>query len=167
MGHKIITYIMFLMLIASSTIAAVGVDSEDTLETRIGFNSPGRWFQGQVVSLDLYAYNLHDIRKFRMDVKYDPKQLRLVYVSRGTLLVEDQGLAQWNSGVIDNQKGLAANISGIRSQSFSGQETTLIRLNFIVIGTGSGQITLENPKIVSSNGIERAFDFSPLQYQIK
>ena len=166
MGHKIINYIMFLMQISCLAMLTVWAGPEDST-FRLGFNSQGSWFPGQVVSLDLHAYNLHDIRKFRMDVKYDPEQLELVYVSRGTLLVEDQGLAEWDSGMIDNQEGLAANISGIRSQSFSGRETTLIRLNFIVIGNGKGQITLENPKIVSSNGIERAFDFSPLQYQIK
>lgn len=188
MKHRIINYAMLLILMGCSAIPAVWADSEDkttivlpefkpptvngqkdipVLSTRLDFKSSGRWFQGQVVNLDLYAYNLQDARKFRMDLKYNPKQLKLVYVSRGAFLVEDQGLAEWNSGVIDNQKGLAANISGIRCQSFSGKETTLMRLNFIVIGAGNGQILLENPKIVSSNGIERVFDYTPLQFQVE
>ncbi len=133
----------------------------------IGFISSGRWVQGQVVNLDLFAYNLQDAQKFITDVKYNPKQLRLVYVSRGTFLVEDEGLAEWNSGEIDNKHGLASQIFGIRSQPFSGNAIALIRLNFIVIGAGSGQISLDDPKIVSSRGIERAFDFAPLRYQIE
>lgn len=188
MKHKIINHAMFLILIVCSAIPLVwaGAEAKTTIEqpefkplnvngqiavpvltTKLGFKSQGRWFPGQVVNLDLFAYNLQDARKFRMDLKYNPKQLRLVYVSRGTFLVEDQGLAEWNSGVIDNQMGLAANISGIRSQSFSGKETTLMRLNFIVTDVGHGQILLENPKIVSSNGIERVFDYTPLQFQVE
>ncbi len=166
MKHKIINYAMLLILIGCSAIPAVWAGSDDLL-SKLGFQSSDNWFPGQVVIVDLFAYNLHDFRKFKMDVKYNPKQLKLVYVSRGTFLVEDQGLAEWNSGVIDNQNGVAANISGIRCQSFNGKETTLVGLNFIVIGTGSGQILLENPKMVTSNGIERAFDFTPLQYQIE
>lgn len=185
MKRKIIDYTMLLLLIGCSTMA-VRADSEadanpvtdlkppivinhneaPVLKTRLGFKSSGRWFSGQVVNLDLFAYNLQDILKFRMDVKYNPEHLRLVYVSRGAFLVEEQGLAEWNGGVIDNQNGRVVNISGIRSRPFSGNETTLIRLNFIVIGAGSGEISLDNPKIVSSNGIERDFDFTPLQYLI-
>lgn len=166
MKHKIINYAMLMILIGYSAIPVVWAGSKD-LPSRLGFKSSGRWSPGQVVILDLVAYNLHDVRKFRMDVKYNPKQLRLVYVSRGTFLVEERGLAGWNSGVIDNQNGVAADISGIRCQSFSGKETTLMRLNFIVTGTGNGQVLLEKPKIVSSKGIERDFDFIPLQYQIE
>lgn len=147
-------------------LAANGQKDAPNLTTRLGFISPGRLFPGRVLNLDLFAYNLQDVLKFRMDVKYNPKQLKLVNVSRGAFLVEDQGLAEWNSGVIDAQKGLAADISGIRYQPFSGDETTLIRLNFIVIGPGKGRISLGNAKIVSSNGIERAFDFAPLEYEI-
>jgi hypothetical protein len=137
------------------------------LTTRLGFDSSVHWALGQVVNLDLFAYNLQDILKFRTDVKYDPKQLRLVYVSRGTFLVEEQGMAQWNSGVIDNQNGLAASIFGIRSHPFSGDAVTLMRLNFIVLSAGNGRISLENSKIVSSSGIERVFSFAPLSYQIE
>lgn len=187
MKGKIINYTMLLLLIGCSTMAAVWAGSQDktfvippefkllaangqkdapNLTTRLGFISPGRLFPGRVLNLDLFAYNLQDVLKFRMDVKYNPKQLKLVNVSRGAFLVEDQGLAEWNSGVIDAQKGLTADISGIRYQPFSGDETTLIRLNFIVIGPGKGRISLGNAKIVSSNGIERAFDFAPLEYEI-
>ncbi len=134
---------------------------------RLGFKSSGHWFMGQIVILDLYAYNLQDARKFRMDVKYNPKQLRLVSVSRGAFLVEDQGMAEWKNGDIEEQNGLIAAISGIRQQSFSGEETTLVQFNFIVTGVGSGEILLENPKIVSAKGIERGFEFTPLEYQIE
>lgn len=197
MKHQIINDAMLLILIGCLAIPAVwagyedkttvalptsipgvaqsnGLNEDDTgfqvkvsEATRLGFKSTGRWFLGQVVNLDLYAYNLQDLRKFRLDVKYNPQQLRLIHVSRGLFLVEDQDLAEWKSGVINNQNGLAADIFGIRNQSFSGKETTLLRLNFIVTDAGSGTVTLENPKIVSSNGIERAFNFTPLEYRIE
>lgn len=169
MKHKIINYAILTILIGSLTIPGIWADSEETpvLRPELSFKSSGRWFPGQIVNLELFAYDLQDILKFRMDVKYNPGQLRLVYVSRGTFLVEGLGLAEWNSGVIDNQIGLAAKISGIRSQPYSGKETILIRLNFIVIEAGSGQITIENTKLISSKGIERDFDFTPLQYKIE
>ncbi len=188
MRPQIINYAMLLILTGCSIMATVWAGPTDktaimppefkplavndqmgtpNLTARLGFKSPGRWNPGQVVNLDLFAYDLQDIRKFRTDVKYNPKQLRLVHVSRGVFLVEGPGLAEWNSGAIDAQNGLVANISGIRNQSFSGKETALIRLDFIVIGVGSGQISLDNLKIISSNGVERAFDFTPLEYQIK
>ena len=169
MKKKLFNYAIILILIGCSIMSPVGADSEDLpgLTAKLDFKSSGRWFPGQIVNLELFAYNLQDIRKFRMEVNYNPNQLRLIYVSRGTFLVEGQGLAEWNRGIIDNQKGLATKISGIRSQSFSGKETILIRLNFIVIGAGNGQITLNNPKLISSKGIERAFDFAPLQYKIE
>lgn len=196
MKHKIIIYAILLILTGGSTLGPVWADPEENTNivlsksiqgvtkpnglskdgagfptkvsggARLAFKNPGRWFPGRVVNLDLFAYNLQDVLKFRMDVKYDPQQLKLVNVSRGAFLVEDQGLARWNRGVIDAQKGLAAEVSGIRYQPFSGDETTLIRLNFIVIGPGKGRISLENTKVVSSNGIERAFDFTPLEYEI-
>jgi hypothetical protein len=160
----------FKILITGVGIEPLTVDGQldiPALTPRIGFKSSGRWVQGQVVNLDLFAYNLQDAQKFITGVKYDPKQLRLVYVSRGTFFVEDEGLAEWNSGEIDNRNGLATQIFGIRSQPFSGDAIALVRLNFIVIGAGNGQISLEDPKIVSSRGIERAFDFVPLRYQIE
>jgi hypothetical protein len=169
MKHKIINYAILTILIGSLTIPGIWADSEEmpVIKPKLSLKSSGRWFPGQIVNLELFAYDLQDILKFRMDVKYNPGQLRLVYLSRGTFLVEGQGLAEWNSGVIDNQIGLAAKISGIRSQPFSGKETILIRLNFIVIEAGSGQITIENSKLISSKGIERDFDFAPLQYKIE
>lgn len=169
MKHKMLNYAILTILIGSLAIPVIWADFEDlpVLPSKLSFKSSGRWFPGQIINLELFAYGLLDILKFRMDVKYDPGQLRLVYVSRGTFLVEGHGLADWNNGVIDDQIGLAAKISGIRSQSFSGKETILIRLNFIVLEAGSGQITIKNPKLISSKGIERAFDFTPLQYKIE
>lgn len=169
MKRKILNYAVLMILFGSVAVPGIWADSEEApaLKPKLSFNSSGRWFPGQIINLELFAYDLQDIQKFRMNVKYNPGQLRLVYVSRGTFLVEEQGLSEWHQGVIDNQKGLAAKISGIRSQPFSGKETVLIRLNFIVIEAGSGQITIENPKLISSKGIERDFDFTPLQYKIE
>jgi hypothetical protein len=101
------------------------------------------------------------------NVRYNPQQLRLVYISRGSFLVEEQGLSGWDSGIIDNQKGLASNIIGTRSNQFSGNEITLFRLNFVVVGTGTGQVELENLKVLSSKGNELPCNITPLKYSIE
>jgi hypothetical protein len=137
------------------------------LSSKLNFVGPDKWVIGQIVNLDLYAYNLQDAKKFSTNVKFDPNQLRLVYVSRGTFLVEDEGLAEWNSGVIDNQNGLTNNISGSRTKPFKGNEITLLRLNFIVIGSGAGQVELDNLKILNASDTELTCDFTPLKYQIE
>jgi len=137
------------------------------LSAKLNFVGPEKWVPGQIVNLDLVAFNLQDTSKFITNVKFDSKQLRLVYVSRGTILVEDGGLAEWKSGVIDNQHGLVSNISGIRSKPFSGNEITLIRLNFIVIGPGAGQVELDNLKVLNAGDTQLACDFTPLKYQIE
>jgi hypothetical protein len=160
----------FKVMITGTGIKPFTVNGEldiPLLSSKISFSGPDKLVLGQVINLNLYAYNLQDASKFSTNVKFDPKQLRLVYVSRGTFLVEDEGLAQWNSGTIDNQNGLVSNIGGIRSKPFNGNEITLIRLNFIVIGTGAGQVALDNLKLLNSKENELACDFAPIKYQIE
>jgi hypothetical protein len=160
----------FKVVINGTGVKPVIVDAQlaiPMLTAKLSFDSPDKWVSGHVVGLTLFAYNLPDTSKFSVNVRFNPKQLKLVYISRGTFLVEDDRLAAWNSGTIDNQNGRATDISGTRTGPLRSNEITLLRLNFIVIGTGTGQVELENPKVLNSNGNELTCEFTPLQYGIK
>lgn len=134
---------------------------------KVGFTDPGTLRPGQIFNCDLYAINLTGAKKFTLDVKYNPKQLRLVYISRGTFLVEGQDLAYWSSGQIDHDSGLAKQIYGIRETPFNGEETVLARLNFLVIGGGAGAIEAENLVIIDSGEGEIPFSLNKLEYKIE
>lgn len=134
---------------------------------KVGFTDPGTLRPGQVFNCDLYAVNLMGAKKFTLDVKYNPEQLRLVYISRGTFLVEGQDLAYWSSGQIDNDSGRAKLIYGIRETSFNGEDTVLARLNFVVIGNGNGQIEAENLVIIDSEEREISFGLDNIEYKIE
>lgn len=134
---------------------------------KVGFTDPGTLRPGQIFNCDLYAFNLTGAKKFSLDVKYDPEQLRLVYISRGTFLVEGQELAYWSSGQIDHDSGLVKQIYGIRNTPFTGEETVLARLNFLVIGGGTGRIAAENLVIIDSDEGEISFSLDELEYKIE
>ncbi len=160
----------FKIVITGSGIAPLTVNGQidiPSITAWLGFTDPGPLTPGQVVMLDLRADHLQDVQKFSAGVKYDPQQLRLIYVSRGAFLVEDREFGKWSGGTTDPDHGLVTDIFGIRSQPYSGPAVSLFRLNFLVIGSGNGQIELVNAQLVSSKGIERDFDFAPLQYQIE
>ena len=134
---------------------------------KVGFTDPGTLRPGQIFNCDLYAINLTGAKKFTLDVKYNPEQLRLVYISRGTFLVEGRDLAYWSSGQVDHDSGFAKQIFGIRETPFSGEETVLARLNFLVIGGGNGRIEAENLVIIDSGEGEIPFSLNKLEYQIE
>lgn len=132
------------------------------------FTAPETLRAGQVFTTELMAYNLFDAHEFEIDVKYNPAQLRLVHVSRGTMLVENEQLAVWTPGVIDSQTGLVRGIRGRRSHVFDGQQTTLLRLNFIVLDTaGEGNIELTRVKVVNTSGDVLPYQFAPVKYKIE
>jgi hypothetical protein len=137
-----------------------------TLPASISFANPGKIGKGQVFSLIMEAYNLYDARDFSLNLRYDPEQLRLVYVSRGTFLVENERLFDWSSGNCNYVKGLIRDISGRRSISFSGDKTSLVQLNFMAVGEGKGAIRLDKLVIHDSHGKEIPYEFTPVKYQI-
>ena len=81
--------------------------------------------------------------------------------------MEGQDLAYWSSGKIDHQSGLANQIYGIRETPFNGEETVLARLNFLVIGGGTGAIEAENLVIIDSGEGEIPFSLNKLEYKIE
>lgn len=136
------------------------------LGVKAGFRDPGLLNPSQVLNCDFYAFNLIKAKKFTLNIKYNPSQLRLIYVSRGTFLVEDGDLAYWSSGQINNDTGRADLIYGIRNTPYTGEETVLARLNFLVIGTGTGKIEVDNLTIIDSEEREIPFELSNLEYKI-
>ncbi len=137
------------------------------LSAKLSFNTTDQWKVGNVVGLNLYAYNLKNPGQFTANIQYNPSQLKLVYISRGTFLVEEGDLSEWHSGVIDNQNGRVTGIGGTRTGTLQNNEVTLFRLNFIVVGTGTGEVDVENLKVLNSNGNELHCEFTPLQYRIE
>jgi hypothetical protein len=138
-----------------------------TLATSLDFSGPGPLKVGEVFYLDLNAYNIYKAQKFTLTVTYDPTQLRLVYISRGTFLVGVEGqLANWSSGTIKLREGKAVGISGKRSFLFKGTQTTLARLNFVALRAGVGEIGIEHLILQDAKGNKLPYEFTPLKYQI-
>ena len=81
--------------------------------------------------------------------------------------MEGQDLAYWSSGQIQHDSGIAKQIYGIRNTPFNGEETVLARLNFLVIGDGTGQIEIENLVIINSDEGEIPFSLNKLEYIIE
>jgi hypothetical protein len=137
-----------------------------TLPASISFANPGRIGKGQVFSLIMEAYNLYNAKDFSLNLRYDPEQLRLVYVSRGTFLVENERLFDWSSGNCNYVKGLVRDISGCRAISFNGDKTSLVQLNFMAVGEGKGVIRVDKLVIHDSYGKEIPYEITPVKYQI-
>lgn len=133
----------------------------------LNFSVPDNLRLGQVFSAELIAYNLFSAQEFTIDVRYNPSQLKLVYLSRGTLLVENGQLALWSEGTLDSRAGWIRDITGKRSQPFNGETTTVFRLNFMVVGTGEGEIDLPKVNVINSEGEVLPYEFTPVKYQIK
>jgi hypothetical protein len=136
------------------------------LPFELALSGAARPLPGQVYLVDVSAYNLSDATQFNLDIRYDPKQLRLVSVSRGTFLVEENGLSRWSGGAINGRNGTVTGISGSRSQPFSGSQVTLARLNFIVVGSGAGRIQTGAFQLRDAAGRELSGEPASLQYQI-
>jgi hypothetical protein len=137
------------------------------LTSNLSFSNPGPLKIGQVFYLDLNAFNLADAQEFSLDIKYDPSQLRLVYISRGTFGVEADGqLSNWSSGTIDKKEGKVVKITGIRRSPLSWIQTTLARLNFVAVGPGEGVVAIKRLVLRNSKGNAIPYQLTPQKYQI-
>lgn len=152
----------------AAPVALTGKLAVPELPVKVKFSDlPEKLKPGQVLCCEILAVNLKEAQKFSFDVKFNPEQARLVYVSRGFFLVEGEEFSQWSSGAIDNKKGRVINISGSRSWPFYGGDTTLARLNFILRKAGEGAIEIENLKIEDSAGKEIQYQYTSAKYQIE
>jgi hypothetical protein len=158
------------VMISGNGITPVSLTGEiaiPKLTCQIAFAVPGKIKRNRPFYLELMAYNLTDISKFRVNLKYDPGQLQLIYVSRGTFSVEGKSLGPWSGGVIDHLAGKVTNINGSRKNPFSGEIVSLLRLNFIAIGSGEGQVRLENLTLFDSKGTELSHIYTDTKYRIE
>jgi hypothetical protein len=137
------------------------------LTCQVAFTVPEKIKHNRPFSMELMAYNETDISKFRANLKYDPGQLQLVYVSRGVFSVEGGTLSPWSGGVIDHQAGTITNINGSRKKPYTGERISLFRLNFIAIGNGEGQVRIENLTMVDSKGTELTHIYAETKYRIE
>lgn len=160
----------FKVTVSGDNIKWISFPSEFSIPVpgvKVGFLDPGILNRGQVFNCDLSVFNLINAQKFTLNIKYNPNQLRLVYISRGTFLVEDDDLAYWASGQINNDTGRVNLIYGIRNTPFTGEETVLARLNFLVIGAGAGKVEIDNLMIIDSEEREVPLELSNLEYMIE
>jgi hypothetical protein len=144
-----------------------GVIAIPDLAPNLNFSNPGPLKSGQVFFLDLNGFNLADAQEFNLDIKYDPTKIRLVYISRGTFGVEADGqLSNWSSGTIKAKEGQVVMIAGQRRSPLNWIQTTLARLNFVAVGSGEGEVTIERMTLKDSKGKEISYQLTPLKYQI-
>jgi hypothetical protein len=137
------------------------------LTPNLCFSDPGPLQIGQIFYLDLNAYNLSEIQEFSMDIQYDPARLRLVYISRGTFGVEADGqLSDWSNGAINDKKGKVTLITGKRSFPVNWAQTTLARLNFVTLGSGTATVNITKMVLKDAQGKEVPYQFTPFKYQI-
>lgn len=143
-----------------------GTISIPALSTELGFTDPGPVGKGQVFAVDLEAANLYDCKAFSLDIRYNPAQLRLVYLSRGTFLVEDETLSEWSGGENRFKEGQVLKVTGKRSAVFNGDSTSLFRLNFMVIGNGETTIDAVNLVLQDAQGNKLPCKLTPIKLQI-
>lgn len=161
----------FTILVNGANIIPMQIPGEISiprLPAVITFTDPGKLRSGQVFCCDLIGYNLEDAVEFSADIAYDSKNFRLVYISRGTMLVEDEQFSNWSDGKMDSKNGTVKRIYGKRSRPLEIQKATLFRLNFVVVGNGgSGKVDLTNIKILNSQGEVIPYEFTAVNYQIE
>jgi hypothetical protein len=150
-----------------SPLALTGEISIPPLQSQLAFSIPEHIKRNRPFSVELIAYNLTGVHQFHINLKYNPEQLQLIHISRGTFLVDGKKLLPWVSGTIDAQNGLVTNIRCYRDTPFTGEKTTLFRLNFIAIGSGEGRIQLEELKLMDAKSIEITNHFTNQKYRIE
>jgi hypothetical protein len=137
------------------------------LTPSIDFSNPGILKPGQVFYLDVNAFNLAGTREFSLDIKYDPTQIRMVYISRGTFGVEADGqMGEWSGGTINVRKGRVTMIAGKRRSPLNWIRTTLARLNFVAVGSGKGVVTIEQLVLKDAKGNRISYQITPQKYEI-
>lgn len=139
-----------------------------SLPLRVKLRDPGPLLQGQVFYCDIVAQNLVDIQRFSLGLRYNPKQLRLVSVSRGLFAVEENNrFANWSDGAVDISKGIVKGIAASRMTPFRGETVTLARLNFIALGNGKGKIELTDINLADMHGKKIKLRSDNIRYSVE
>lgn len=132
-----------------SAAASIGVPK---LRSRLLMETPvSPVEQGEFFIVRVLARNLRGFQQVRFDLCFDPSVVEIVYVSRGTVFVEDQGMSEWNEGVIQNHLGLLTDVYGRLTQpeDITGELATI---GFRAKSPGQSHLLLRNMSLVGREG---------------
>jgi hypothetical protein len=107
--------------------------------------------QGEFFIVRILARNLKGFQQVKFDLSFDPSIVEVVYVSRGTVFVEDGGMSEWNEGVIQNPLGLLTGVSGCLTQphDITGELATI---GFRARAHGQSHVLLRNLSLLGREG---------------
>jgi hypothetical protein len=133
-------------LSAAASISVPKLRSKLLLETPI---SPVE--QGDFFIVKVWARNLKGLQQVKFDLCFDPSVVEVVYVSRGTVFVEDTRMSEWNEGVIQNQLGLLTDVYGRLTQpkDITGE---LASIGFRAKAPGQSHVLLRNMSFLGKDG---------------
>ena len=133
-------------LAAATSIGVPGLRSRLLLESPI-FPIP----QEDFFIVTILARNLKGLQEVRFDLSFDPSVIEVVYVSRGTVFVEDTGMSEWNEGVIKNHLGLLTDVYGRLTQprDITGELATI---GFRAKAPGQSHVLLRNVSVSGTEG---------------
>ncbi|HHY33434.1 MAG TPA: cellulosome anchor protein [Firmicutes bacterium] len=132
---------------------ATGTVRVPKLPSRVMVNVPAASLSaGDFFTVDVVARNVPGLMESQFDVRFDPAVLEAVFVSRGTAFVEDNGMAFWREGVIDNSKGV---VKGILGRFTKARDVTgvLATVSFRAKAPGTSRVWLENTSLVGDDGV--------------
>ncbi len=107
--------------------------------------------QGEFFIVRILARNLRGFQQVKFDLCFDPSVVEVVYVSRGTVFVEDVGMSEWNEGVIQNPLGLLTDVYGRLTQpeDITGELATI---GFRAKAPGQSHVLLRNMSLLGREG---------------
>jgi hypothetical protein len=106
---------------------------------------------GEFFTVDVVGRNLAGLEEMRLDVRFDPSILEAVFVSKGTAFVDEDAVASWEEGVIDNSTGVVKGVSG-RFRKARDVTGILATISFRARTPGACHILLENVLLARSGG---------------
>jgi len=133
-------------LVASTSIGVPKLQSRLLISTP---DSPVA--QGEFFIVTIMARNLKGFQQIKFDLSFDPSVVEVVYVSRGTVFVEDTGMSEWNEGVIRNPLGLLTDVYGRLTQpeDVTGELATI---GFRAKAPGQSHVLLRNMSLLGKEG---------------
>ena len=112
-----------------------------------------RYEVGGTFTLHLNVENVSDLGGWQADIAFNPAVLRADKVSKGDFLTEDDEPSFFDAGTINNKTGKITGLKSVRiSEDKIGRQGILLTVEFTVIGSGNGQLTLDNFQVGARRG---------------
>jgi len=102
------------------------------------------------ISLSVQLENGTDIAGAPMKVKYDPKMLQLIEVSRGNLMAADGQQPIFSRNIMNDTGEAAVLLNRLPGTSGVSGAGTLVTLQFTAVGRGSTEVTLTDVNLRTS-----------------